>query len=81
MDAHHLIKMANQIGQFFAAYPKHEEAVSGIHQHLKRFWEPRMLRALFAHLDAHGEDGMDPLVAQAVQRLRAEQPAREAVAG
>lgn len=79
MDAHHLVKMANQIGQFFAAYPRHEEAVSGIHQHLKRFWEPRMLRALYAHLDSHPGSELDPLVAQAVQRLRAEQA--ETVAG
>jgi formate dehydrogenase subunit delta len=38
--------------------------------HLKAFWEPRMLQALYAHVDAGG-DGLEPLVLRAVERLRA----------
>lgn len=71
MDATPLLKMANQIGQFFAAFPDREEAVTGIAQHLQRFWEPRMQRALFAQLDAtSGAGSLDPLVQEAVDRLR-----------
>ena len=31
--------------------PDREEALEGIAHHLKRFWEPRMRRALLAHVD------------------------------
>ncbi len=66
-----LVTMANQIATFFATQPGETQAaeVSG---HLKAFWEPRMLQALYAHVDAGGE-GLSPLVIEAVGRLR--QPA------
>ena len=71
MDAHNLIQMANRIGEFFAAFPEREEALDGIAQHLAKFWEPRMRRALYAHLDgaAQGE-GLAPLVREAVLTRR-----------
>ncbi|RQR21294.1 formate dehydrogenase, partial [Burkholderia sp. Bp9143] len=46
MDNGHLIDMANQIGAFFESMPDREEALSGIAEHIRRFWEPRMRRAL-----------------------------------
>ena len=42
MDIHNLVSMANQIGQFFSAYPDREEALEGIANHIRKFWEPRM---------------------------------------
>ena len=48
MDAHHLVKMANQIGRFFEAEPDQAQAQQDIAAHLKRFWVPRMRRAITA---------------------------------
>jgi formate dehydrogenase subunit delta len=66
MNIDHLTEMANQIGQFFAAYPDHQQSQREIAEHLKKFWEPRMRRALLAHLDASNGAGLDALVHDAV---------------
>ena len=68
---HKLVRMANQIATFFATQPGDTQAAE-VAGHLKAFWEPRMLQALYAHVDGGGE-GLSPLVLQAVGRLR--QPA------
>jgi formate dehydrogenase subunit delta len=64
-----LVRMANQIGKFFAVQGE-ERAIAGISDHIKKFWEPRMKSQIFAHIDAGGE-GLDPLVLRALQGLRA----------
>ncbi len=51
MDDNNLIDMANRIGDFFESMPDHEEALAGIADHIHRFWEPRMRRAILATLD------------------------------
>jgi formate dehydrogenase subunit delta len=50
MNSDHLIDMANQIGAFFASMPDRDEALAGIADHIRRFWEPRMRRTLLASL-------------------------------
>lgn len=70
MDAARLVAMANQIGAFFAAEPDRAVALEGIATHLKKFWEPRMRRAIYRALDAGGEGLSDP-VREALQRHRA----------
>ena len=72
MQIETLIKMANQIGAFFEAMPDHAEAVDGIADHLRKFWEPRMRRELLAHVDAHGSGAISPIVAEALARHRGE---------
>jgi len=59
--------MANQIGRFFESQ-KPEAAVVGIEDHIIKFWDPRMRRAIIAQL-ADGSIQLDPLVRQAVERL------------
>jgi formate dehydrogenase subunit delta len=58
MDIDNLIDMANRIGDFFESMPDHDEALGGVADHIRRFWEPRMRRELLATLDeapdAHG---------------------------
>jgi len=44
MDARKLIRMANDIAAFFAAEPDRKVAVTGVANHIVRFWEPRMRR-------------------------------------
>ena len=66
-----LVRMANQIGDFFEAMPDRNEALEGIAQHLKRFWEPRMRRELLGELDSRGDIGLHAVVAGAIARHRA----------
>ena len=76
-----LVYMANQIGKFFQSQG-HENAVSGVADHIKKFWDPRMLAGIFAHLDAGGA-GLDPNVREAIAALRAKdaEERRAATAG
>lgn len=67
MDAARLVHMANQIGHFFHAQGENA-AVAGVEDHLRKFWDPRMRRAIVAHLKAGGA-GLDPDVRAAVARL------------
>jgi len=71
MHPESLVKMANQIGAFFEAMPDRSEALDGIAQHIKRFWDPRMRRALLAHIDDGGESGLSDAVLEAIRRNRA----------
>lgn len=69
MHADNLVRMANRIGQFFEAMPDRPEALEGIAQHIQRFWEPRMRRALRAHLadeSALAEHPLLPIVREAL---------------
>lgn len=68
-----LVYMANQIGRFFVSQGA-DVAVAGIAAHIADFWDPRMRAAILAHLDAGGA-GLDPLVRQAIERLRERAPA------
>jgi len=60
--------MANQIGRFFESQKK-DEVVRGIADHIKKFWDPRMHKAIFAYIDAGG-DGLDPPVREAILHLK-----------
>ena len=65
-----LIRMANQIGTFFESMPDRNEAYVGIVEHLKKFWDPRMRRALLARLDAPAEHGLSDIVQAALRAHR-----------
>lgn len=73
-SAEKLVYMANQIGKFFASQDA-ERAPAAISEHLRKFWDPRMRAGIIAHFEAGGA-GLDPLVRQAVERLREATPAR-----
>lgn len=62
-----IIYMANQIATFFDSQPK-EDGPKGVATHINKFWEPRMRRKLFAHLDSGGE-GLKPLVLKAAELI------------
>ena len=71
MNTQHLIEMANQIGDFFASMPDREQALADIADHIRRFWEPRMRRAILASLDdSVASETMSPIVRQALQDHR-----------
>lgn len=62
-----LVYMANQIATFFASQP-HGTAVSGIENHIRTFWDPRM-RAKILAVMAGGGAGLTPLAQEAIGRL------------
>jgi formate dehydrogenase subunit delta len=70
MQADNLVRMVNQIAQFFAREGA-EQGAAKTALHLRRFWEPRMRRAIIAHLEAGG-DGLSPLSRDAVELLAKE---------
>lgn len=69
-DQRDLVRMANQIADFFGAYP-HEEAVAGVAGHIRDFWTYRMREQLSEYIAAGGE-GLKPLAVEAMGRLKAE---------
>jgi formate dehydrogenase subunit delta len=63
-----LVYMANQIGKFFSTQGP-EKTVAGVSDHIRKFWDPRMRKQIFAHLDAGGA-GLDPDVRRALETLK-----------
>jgi len=63
-----LVYMANQIGKFFQSQG-HDKAVPGVADHIRKFWDPRMRKQIYAHLDAGGA-GLDPDVREALESLK-----------
>jgi formate dehydrogenase subunit delta len=64
-----LVYMANQISAFFKSQGT-EAAPAKIAEHIAKFWDPRMRKAIIAHIDAGGGAGLDPAARQAVETLR-----------
>ena len=71
MDNDNLVRMANRIADFFDAMPDEQEALEGVAQHLRKFWDPRMRRQMLAQLEQGGAAGLHPLVAKALEQHRA----------
>jgi len=67
MQTEKLVRTANQIASYFAAYPE-ERARQEVLGHIKAFWDPRM-RAELADYAKEGGDGLHPLVRWAAERL------------
>jgi formate dehydrogenase subunit delta len=65
--------MANQIGRFFQSQ-KPDVAVAGIEDHILKFWDPRMRKAIIAQLE-EGSIELDPLVRQAITKIASRTPA------
>jgi formate dehydrogenase subunit delta len=66
-NSQHLTQMANDIGDFFRAQP-HQDAVSGIANHIKSFWTPKMRAQLTAQM-TQGDAGLDQLPREALLSL------------
>jgi formate dehydrogenase subunit delta len=72
-----LVRMANQIADFFTPYSE-EEGASGVQKHIISFWSPTMRRDLTAHVE-HGGEGLRPAVLMAFERIaRGESPIERA---
>lgn len=63
-----LVRMANQIADFFHSKPR-EEGIAGVAEHINKFWEPRMRRQFFEMLD-DGSGNFNELVVAASAKIR-----------
>lgn len=68
MHIENLVKMANDIGAFFAAEPDRDSAVRGIADHIRKFWDPRMRRSIIEY-NRSGGDGLVDLAKSAIAEL------------
>ena len=73
MKIEYLVKMANEVGAFFASESAPGQAATAVAGHLRRFWEPRMRAQIIAHM-ATGGAGLSDLAREAVAKLAAETP-------
>ena len=78
MAVRDIVRMANQISDFFQAYPQ-DVAVKETATHIRSFWDPRMRRQLFEHVAAGGE-GLSAVVLAAARKLAEESAAKERAA-
>lgn len=70
MNTADIVRMANQIAEFFSAYPE-DEGVEGTAKHIVDFWDPRMRAQLDAIVHAGGE-GLSPLALKAARQIVSE---------
>ncbi|WP_139556591.1 formate dehydrogenase subunit delta [Methylotetracoccus oryzae] len=68
MQIENLVKMVNDIAVFFEAEPERRVAVHSIADHVKKFWDPRMRRAIIQH-NRDGGFGLSELSRLAVHEL------------
>jgi formate dehydrogenase subunit delta len=71
MSPDKLVYMANQIGKFFVSQGP-QQAAAGTADHIRKFWDPRMRAAIFAHLKDGGR-GLDPVAREAIESLAAKE--------
>jgi formate dehydrogenase subunit delta len=68
METEKLIKMANQIGDFYEAYPDQAEAMREIAGHLNKFWNSAMRKSIAAHVKEKQGTGLHACVIKAIQQ-------------
>ena len=73
-----LIKMTNEIGEFFAGTAAAPEASRAVAAHLKRYWEPRMRSQMIAYYEERNGAGLTELAKDAVALMAAESKAKPA---
>jgi formate dehydrogenase subunit delta len=76
MHIDYLVRMANDIGSFFASEADPNVAATSIHQHLKRYWDPRMRVRIIEYFKETGGVDLEGPVRTAVQRLVEETAAK-----
>jgi formate dehydrogenase subunit delta len=66
-----LIKMVNEIGEFFAGTTDAQAAARDVANHLKRFWEPRMRAQILNYYEQRHGAGLSEVAKSAVALLHA----------
>jgi formate dehydrogenase subunit delta len=73
-----LIKMANEIGDFFAGASDPESAPRDVATHIRRYWEPRMRAQMLKYYEQRQGAGLSDLAKNAVGLLYAASKAEAA---
>jgi formate dehydrogenase subunit delta len=78
-----LIKMANEIGEFFSGVEVNDPqaAARDVANHLKRYWEPRMRAQMLKYYEERSGAGLTDLAKSAVALLHAASQAPPAAPG
>jgi formate dehydrogenase subunit delta len=66
MHDDNLVRMANQIADFFRNKPE-PQAIAGAADHIRKFWDPRMRAKMAKHL-TEGGDGLTKLARAAAEQ-------------
>jgi len=66
MNIDNLVKMVNQIGQYFESMPNREQACFGIADHIKKSWTPLMRQELMQHIRQTSDSGVMPIVLESL---------------
>ncbi|HEX4619589.1 MAG TPA: formate dehydrogenase subunit delta [Steroidobacteraceae bacterium] len=66
-----LIKMANEIGDFFTGASDPQQAARDVANHLKRYWEPRMHQQMLSYYEQRQGAGLSDVAKEAVGLLYA----------
>jgi len=66
-----LIKMANEIGEFFGGTTDPEAAARDVANHLRRYWEPRMRAQMLSYYEQRQGAGLSDVAKSAVGLLYA----------
>ncbi|HUL48205.1 MAG TPA: formate dehydrogenase subunit delta [Steroidobacteraceae bacterium] len=66
-----LIKMANEIGDFFTGASPPEQAAKDVATHLRRYWEPRMRKQMLDYFEQRHGAGLSDVAKEAVGLLAA----------
>ena len=66
-----LIKMANEIGDFFTGTTDPQQAARDVANHLKRYWDPRMRTQMLAYYEQRQGAGLTDVAKNAVGLLYA----------
>ena len=68
MQIEKLIKMANQIGDFYSAFPDQHEAKKEIAGHLNKFWNFSMRQSISQYVLKQQGTGLHLSVIEAIQQ-------------
>ncbi len=68
METRDMVRMANQMADFFKSYGA-EEGTKELAAHINNFWEPRMRTQFFEYL-ASGGNEFEPMVMAAAAQVR-----------
>ena len=68
MQNQDMVRMANQMADFFKSYGD-QEAIEGIADHINKFWDPSMRRDFFVLVDSGGA-GLGDLVKKAAVTIK-----------
>jgi formate dehydrogenase subunit delta len=56
-----LVKMTNEIGEFFAGTTDAQAASAEVARHLNRYWEPRMRAQMLSYYEQRQGAGLTPI--------------------